>query len=134
MTLYLNDKEPGRIQRIMDSQGISKQRTHQILKKARGLLALDPALRRFAEEPPLPKVVKAIPESGMRAVVQMLKASRKEQGLSIAGLCRKVGIATKTLSKIENFRVLTPKPETLRRLADGLGCNLNPTETQELVA
>lgn len=49
---------------------------------------------------------------------------RRLKGLSQEELARRAGLATVTVSKLEEGRILDPKASTLGKLAIGLGCSV----------
>ena len=65
---------------------------------------------------------------------QALVRIRKAQGLSQEDLARVSGLATVTISKLEEGRNFDPKASTLSKLAKALGCRMeqlfatDPTE------
>lgn len=54
-----------------------------------------------------------------------LSKIRKEKGLTQEGLARKANISYHTLVKIENAGIENPKIETVIKLADALGVNID---------
>jgi transcriptional regulator with XRE-family HTH domain len=50
---------------------------------------------------------------------------RRAQGLSQEELARRAGLATVTIAKLEEGRVMDPKTSTLAKLAFGLGCTVD---------
>jgi len=57
-------------------------------------------------------------------IVRQLKAARERQGLSLADLAARTGIAKPNLSRFENTTRGMPKLDTLNRVADELGLSL----------
>lgn len=47
---------------------------------------------------------------------------RRQLGLSQEALARRSGVATVTVAKLEEGRIVDPKGSTLAKLAHGLGC------------
>lgn len=64
--------------------------------------------------------------SGVRSFsAGALVAQRRRLGLSQEALARRSGIATVTVAKLEERRIVDPKGSTLAKLAQGLGCRVD---------
>ena len=61
-----------------------------------------------------------------------IRRIRMAKGISLAELSKRTGINDATLRKYENGQMKAPKPETLKRIADGLGVNWMVLEEFEL--
>ena len=62
--------------------------------------------------------------AALREAVQLLKAERQSQGLSLADVEQRSGIAKAALSRLENAQEANPVISTLLRYADALGKQL----------
>lgn len=60
----------------------------------------------------------------LRSIVQMLKARRLRQGLSLAAVARRSGIAKPNLSRLENSDHAAPTLDTLDRYARAVGMTI----------
>jgi transcriptional regulator with XRE-family HTH domain len=58
------------------------------------------------------------------------RAERERRGLNIATVARKAGVAEKTLQRIEQGKQQTIWPDTLRAIAQVLGCEMDRLATQ----
>jgi len=60
----------------------------------------------------------------LRGVVAMLKDLRESKGISLAELAEQTGMSKSSLSRLENERSCNPTIETLEKIADALGAEL----------
>ena len=60
----------------------------------------------------------------LRSIVERLKTRRLSQGMSLAVIARKSGIAKPNLSRLENNEHMTPTLDTLERYARAVGMTI----------
>ena len=61
-------------------------------------------------------------------VAEMLKAARKEAGLSQEELARRAGVARTTVARMENLAKGDMSVSALLRLLEAAGCDLKPVK------
>ena len=64
-------------------------------------------------------------QESARSVIALLKAERERQGLSLADIKSRSGIAREVISTLENNETPNPTIRTLQRYAMALGMNLS---------